>query len=273
MNLARRLFALMLPGLLLLAACRTPAEAPSTPASEIAQDAYQQDPEERDAVLAALAAMKQDAFRNAFATLPRFRYTRYTRTDQYDAARQRTAFSEQVARIDLRDGQRAYTILQADSAGAFDSGALGGFVTANPDERDAATLPEYVLLDDPPYLAPRNRDAFLFRFLPDTVFWDAATQVIEVQARPGEGDGQSIRRTRLYLDQATNELVAAYLERSENTLFFNEDSRFYLRLRPAPGGGWVPFHARFNTRLHLPLRAPRQLRTVSTYYLYEPVGS
>ncbi len=118
MNVARRLFAFMLPSLLLLAACRTPAEAPGTPSSGAAQEAYQQDLEERDAVLAALETMKQDALLNAFSGLPRYRYTRYTRTEQYDTAHHRTAFTEQVARIGPRDGQHTHTVLQADSAGS-----------------------------------------------------------------------------------------------------------------------------------------------------------
>lgn len=268
MNVARRLLALMLPGLLLLVSCRTPAETPDVTATA---DAYQQDPAERDAVLAALESLKQDTLRNAFAGLVRYRYTRYTRTEQHDAT-QRTAFSEYITRIDRHNGQRTQTILQADSTGAFDIGALGGFVTANPARRDAESLPEYVLTDDPPYLAPRNRDAFLYRFLPDTLFWDAPTQVIEVLAHPINGTVQSIRRTRFYLDRATNELIAIYLERTENALFFDEESRFYLRLRPAPDGGWVPFNVRFRTRLSLPLRPPRHLYTVSTYYSYEATG-
>ena len=269
MNLARCLFALMLPGLLLLVSCRTPAEAPGATA---AADGYQQDPDERDAVLAALETLKQDALRRAFAGLSRYGYTRYTRTEQRDAAQQRTAFSEHITRIDRRNGQRRQTTLQADSSGVFDIGALGGFITANPDQRDAESLPEYVLTDDPPYLAPRNRDAFLYRFLPDTSFWNAPTQVIEVRAHPINGTGQALRRTRFYLDRASGELIAIYFERTEDALFFDEESRFYLRLRPTLDGSWVPFNVRFQTRLHLPLRAPRHLATVSTYYAYESAG-
>ena len=121
-------------------------------------------------------------------------------------------------------------------------------------------------------IAPRNRDAILYRFLPDTTLWEAATQVIEVRARPGSGDAQSIRRTHLYLDRASGELVAVYIERTEGDLFFSEESRFYLHIRPAPDSGWVPSTARFLTRLRLPLRSPRQFRCVSAYYAYEPVG-
>lgn len=267
MNLARCLFVLMLPGLLLLASCRTPAEAPGA-----AADAYQQNLDERDAVLAALEILKQDTLRNAFAGLARYGYTRYTRTEQRDAAQQRTAFSEHITRIDRRNGLRTQTILQADSSGAFDTGALGGLITADPNQRDAESLPAYVLTDDPPYLAPRNRDAFLYRFLPDTSFWGAPTRVIEVRAHPTNGTGQSIRRTRFYLDRASSELIAIYLERAEDALFFDEESRFYLHLRPSPDGGWVPYNVRFQTRLHLPLRAPRHLSTVSTYYSYDSAG-
>ena len=150
MNLARYLFVLLLTALLLPAGCRTQAEAPNAAAA----DAYPQDPEERDAVLAALDSLNQDTLRSAFAGLDRYAYTRYTRTEQRHAGGQPAAFSEHITRIDRRDGQAAYTLLQADSAGAFDTGALGRFVMTDPDRRDAATLPEHVLPDDPPYLAP-----------------------------------------------------------------------------------------------------------------------
>ncbi len=270
MNVVRSVLVLSLLSLALLTGCRTPSEAPDS--QEPSGEAYQQDPAERDAVLAVLQTIKQDALRDAFARLPRYRYTRYLRTEQFDDAHQRTAFAERVVRLDLQENRRIRTPLQADSAGAFDAGMLGRFVAAGPDEHDAAAWPQSVLLDDPPYLAPRNRDAFLYRFLPDTTLWEAATQVIEVRARPGSGDAQSIRRTHLYLDRASGELVAVYLERTEADLFFSEESRFYLHIRPAPDSGWVPSTARFLTRLRLPLRSPRQFRSVSAYYAYEPVG-
>ncbi|MFB3132818.1 MAG: hypothetical protein ACE10K_09900 [Rhodothermales bacterium] len=270
MNVVRSVLVLSLLPLVLLAGCGPASEAPGD--AMTTGKAYQQDPAERDAVLALLQTMKQDALREAFARLPRYRYTRYIRTEQYDAAHHRRAFAEHVTRLDGQENRRVSTVLQADSAGAFDTGMLGRFVAAGHDEHDAATWPEYVLLDDPPYLAPRNREAFGYRFRPDTTLWERATQVIEIHARPGSGDAQSMRRTHLYLDRASGELVAVYLERTEGGLFFSEESRFYLHIRPAPDDGWVPYSARFLTRLRLPLRSPRHFRSVSAFYAYEPVG-
>lgn len=270
MNGVRSVLVLSLLSLALLTGCRTPSEAPGSPPS--AAEAAAQDPDEREAVLAALETIKQDALRDAFARLPRYRYTRYQRIEQLDTDRRRTAFVEGIMRFDLQENQRAHTLVQADSAGVFETGLLGRVVAANPDEDDAAAWPQYVLLDDPPYLTPRNRDAFIYRFLPDTLFWEAPTRVIEIHARPGPGEAQSIRRTHLYVDRESGELVAVYLERNEADLFFSEESRFYLHIRPAPDGGWVPHTARFHTRLRLPLRSPRHFRSVSAYYAYEPSG-
>ena len=86
------------------------------------------------------------------------------------------------------------------------------------------------------------------------------------------GEFSSVELTHLYLDRASGELVAVYIERAERDLFFSEESQFYLHIRPAPDSGWVPYTARFLTRLRLPLRSPRQIRSVSAYYAYEPVG-
>ena len=268
MNVVRSVLVLSLLSMALLTGCRTEAPGSQEPSDE----ANQQDPAEREAVLAVLQTIKQDALRDAFARLPRYRYTRYLRTEQFDEAHQQTAFAERVMRLDLQENRRIRTLLQADSAGAFETGMLGRFVAIGPDEHDAAAWPQAVLLDDPPYLAPRNRDAFLYRFLPDTTLRETATQVIEVRARPGSGDAQSIRRTHLYIDRASGELVAVYIERTERDLLFSEESRFYLHIRPAPDDGWVPYSARFLTRLRLPLRSPRHFRSVSAFYAYAPVG-
>ena len=270
MNVVRSVLVFSLLSLAFLAGCRTPSEAPGSPPSS--GEEYAQDPAERDAVLAVLQETRQDALREAFARLPAYRYTRYLRTEQVDASHRRTAFAERVTRHDIQDNQRARTLLQADSAGAFETSLLGRLFGSDPDEHDDAAWPQHVLLDDPPYLAPRNWDAFIYRFLPDTSFWQAATQVVEVRARPDADNAPAIRRTHLYLDRASGQLVAVYIERAEGDLFFREESRFYLQIRPAPDTGWVPHTARFLTRLRLPLRAPRQFRSVSAYYNYEPAG-
>lgn len=268
MNGVRNILVSLLLPVALLAGCRTSSEPPGEPSPET----YQQDPDERDAVMAVLQTMKQDAIREAFARLPAYRYRQYLRTEQFDATHHRTAVAERVMRFDVPGRERVPTILQADATGTFETGTLGRFVAASHDEHDVATWPQHVLLDDPPYLAPRNQEAFTYRFLPDTTFWGAATQVIEVRARPGYGDAQSMRHTHLYLDRASGELVGVYLERAEGDLFFREESRFYLRLRPAPDAGWVPYTARFIARLRLPFRAPRKFRSVSAFYGYEPAG-
>ncbi len=267
MIILRFLPALLLLSLPALFGCRAERrDAPEQPAQEV-----QQDPAEREAVLAALQVLKQDALRDAFAALPRYRYTRRTRTEQFDAAQRLVAFRERATRYDLQGQARTRVVLQADSSGAFDFGYLAPFISAAADERDAADLPQYVLLDDPPYLAPRNREAFVYRFLPDTVLADGAAQAIEVRARPGAGDAQDIRRVRLYRDRRSGQLVALSLHRREGGLLFREESRFYVEIRPVPGG-WAPLRTRFSTRLRVPLRTPQQFQTTSTYSDYGEAG-
>jgi len=273
MNHTSCLLTLLALSWMLLPGCRTPTREPVPSSQTATNDTLLQDDGERDAVLAALQHMKQDALRQAFAGLPNYRYTLYTRTEQFDDTHHRTAFAEHVRHIDRRDGGRTYTVLQADSGGTFNSSALGRFMTSGAEMPEATTLADYVLLEDPPYLAARNRDAFAYRFRADTLLGGLATQVIEVYARPNEeGKAQSIRRAHLYLDRDRDELVALYLERVEGSLLFGEASRLYLRIRPAPGGGWVPYQVQIRTHLRLPFRTPQRFRTLSTYYNYEPIS-
>ncbi len=257
LRLLPALFLLSLPGLW---GCGAEPDAPAHAAPD---EIRRQDAAERQAVLTALQSLRQSALREAFAALPRYRYTRRTRTEQFDAAGRPVAFVERLTRNDVPGGPR--TVLEADSAGAFAFGYLRPFLPAKANERDAADLPQHVLLEDPPYLAPRNRDAFFFRFLPDTLLAGAAVQGIEVRARPGAGDGQNIRRVRLYLDRRSGALTALSLERREQGLLFREESRFDLQIRPAPGGGWLPDRTSFATRIRVPLRPLQHFRTVSTY--------
>lgn len=263
LRLLPALFLLSLPGLW---GCGAEPDAPAHAAPD---EIRRQDAAERQAVLTALQSLRQSALREAFAALPRYRYTRRTRTEQFDAAERPLAFVERLTRNDVPGGPR--TVLEADSAGAFAFGYLRPFLPAKADERDAADLPQYVLLDDPPYLAPRNREAFVYRFLPDTVLADGAAQAIEVRARPGAGDAQDIRRVRLYRDRRSGQLVALSLHRREGGLLFREESRFYVEIRPVPGG-WAPLRTRFSTRLRVPLRTPQQFQTTSTYSDYGEAG-
>ncbi|MFQ5571691.1 MAG: hypothetical protein ACE5G0_18580 [Rhodothermales bacterium] len=253
-----------------LAGCSDANTAIDVPLQAASETMDQQDPSERDAVLAALQPLKQDLFREAFATLAHYHYTRYARTEQFDTELRLIASAVYITRNDVQDGMRTRAILHADSTGTSDAGALDRFVSAGFNEETVARLPDQVLPEEPAYLVPRNYEAFHYRLLPDTMLWDSATQVIEVRARPGTG--QEIRQARFYLDRSSGKLVALYIERAGGGVLFREESRLFLQIRPAPDAGWVPYNIRLFTHMRAALRAPRQIRHVSTYYGYAPVG-
>ncbi|MDX1548513.1 MAG: hypothetical protein R3247_16060 [Rhodothermales bacterium] len=248
----------LLPLLLCLAACGPEAAPP---------EALPQDLAVRDTVLAVLGRIDDRAFREAFSRLDAVPHTRHIRTTQLDASGRRLAGLERVVRHE--DG--AHRLLHADTLGAFAFGYLGSFVDADPGTpAPAADWLDALLPEDPAYLAPRNRDAFVYRFRPDTVVAGMPVQAVEIRARAGEGDDQPIRRARLYLDEDAGRLVAFSLHRSNRAFFARETTAVFAAVRPGDGGSWRPHVTRVRTRIDGPFRAPHRFQTASAFYAFGP---
>lgn len=241
------------------------SDAPFYPASAAA---YAQTATEGDSAFSFISDIDQEAFNRAFSELPRRNYIRYTRTDQFDEEEYLIAFEERVTRHQGPPNNRSFLTLEYDSAGSFDYGYFHRFVSQKVDSSDPINLAQYVIPEDPAYLSARSRDAYTYRSLPDTMMWDMAARVIEVRARPEEGNGHSIRRVRLYVDRGTKRLIAIYLERIDLAIWYREESQFYVHIRPTPNGSWVPYNTRFETKIGVPFRPTQRFRTVSTYYAY-----
>lgn len=225
-----------------------------------------------DTLATTVMNIRGEGFREAFPRLEAFGYTRYTRTEQFDGDDFMVAFRERITRIVREGSVDRVDLISADSAGDFRFGFFKKFVSENLGDLDPVNLAPYVLSDDPEYLRARNRAKYEFRSLPDTLLWDTQARVIEVRARPELGDGLNIRRVRYYVNRATNELVAMYLERVDLALLFREESRFYMHMRPVAGGMLLPYNSRFDTRIRTPFRKDHRFRTVSTYYSFEGQG-
>lgn len=266
----RYLFAVaVLLCLVALGGCAEEApEVPGQPFYPTSANPFQQTPAERDSVVALLQAVDQEPFREAFARLDAKAFTRYTRVEQFDDEDFLVAYEEHVLRHLTREGERTFTVLDTDSAGTFNFGYFSSFVSENVEMQDPPDLTAHLLPEDPPYLSARNREAYVYRLLPDTLMWDHMAQVIEVRARPVEGDGQNIRLVRLYVDRDTDALIGVYMERIDLALLFREESRFYAHVRPFAPGEWVPYNTRFETIIRVPFRPAQLFRTVSTYYDY-----
>ena len=212
-----------------------------------------QDSEETSLVMSALEEMDGALLQRAFERLSEYAHTRYSRTEQ------RIAGLATMERITRHSVDSSVTVLSERASGDF---------TANGDGAEPKFLhrPEHIIPEDPPYLSERFREAFEYRFLPDTLLWGRETQVIAIRARPGAP--HAVRHARYYLDRASNSLVALFLERSAGGMFFTERSRYFLQLRPGPHRAWVPHHIHVESRLALPFRRPRKVSRTATFYSY-----
>jgi len=220
---------------------------------------------ERDSLIATINGVKQEAIRTAFSRLGDYSYNRYLRTEQFNIDDFIIAFSEQhLAITATQDGPQSM-VVRADSGGAFDFGFFKHFVSENVSDPDPVDLIPYVLEEDPPYLNPKNVDKYSFRVKGDTLMWDREAHIYEVRAKPDAADGLNIRKVRYYVDNASNQLVAMYLERIDLGLLFREESTFYVHILPVGGGDLVPYNTKFETTIKTPFKSSYRIRTVSTY--------
>ena len=220
---------------------------------------------ERDSLIATINEVKQEALRTAFSRLTNYSYNRYLRTEQFDIEDFIVAFTEQrISTAATPDGPKSI-ITRADSGGTFDFGFFKRFVSENVSDLDPVDLIPYVLEEDPPYLNPKNVDKYSFRMKGDTLMWDREAKIFEVRAKPVAADGLNIRKVRYYVDTASNQLVAMYLERIDLGLLFREESTFYVHILPVGSGDLVPYNTKFETTIKTPFKSSYRIRTVSTY--------
>jgi hypothetical protein len=257
----RSRLALCLALTLALAGCSADAPpvglaAPAAPAAQTESDAR---------LVERLREVETGAFRRASERQQDYAYTRYRRTEQFTDDGLLAAFSEHTLSV-ARGGSAR--IVSADSAGAFDYGLFSRFVSANVSDPDPDDLSDFVLPEDPIFLQDRHTDAYTYRALGDTLLWNRAARVIEVEARPDAGDGYNIRRVRYMIDRSTDELLAVELDRIDLALLYREESTFFLHVRPAPSGAFVPHASRFYTSVWMPFQEVKRIGTVSAYYDY-----
>lgn len=215
-----------------------------------------------DSIVALLGRIDTEDMKRSFEPLSELSFTRYERTEQFDAAGNRLAFEErQVA----RDG-RALRVMDRDSSGAFDFGYVRPFASKAGERAPPSNLPAYVVPDDPAYASPRNMEAYAYEPVADTTLHGREVRIVRIRARPGVGDGQPIRRAHLYLDAETDRLVGIYMERVDAALWFREESLLFLSIDQLDSGEWVPRQTRFETFIKLPFRPAQRFRTVTSYY-------
>ena len=249
--------------LFLLAGCTTSPD-------HVSEDALQSDAAtgaERDSVLALLDVLDAETFTAAFDALPRYAYTRETRTEQRRSDSSLVAAYEQDVRVQSQNGRRTRTVTAADSAGTFGRALLSGFARSDSGAVDPPSVAPYMIPDDPAYLSARNQEDFTYHRLPDTTIGQVPAWVVEVRAAPSSN--QSLRRLRLAIDPATRKPVAVHLERADQSLLYREQSRFDLEMQAAPSGDRLPHRTRVQASLKRLLRPAQHFATTSTYRDFE----
>lgn len=225
----------------------------------------------RDSILALLSRMNRAAFDSAFAHLDDYAFTRRVRTEQLDTTGTPTA--SRTLTIRYPPGSEPGSVQAADSSGSFRrGGALSSIAPANRRSSRPENLVDQSLEDQPAYLAPRTREAYRYALRQDALRDGTPVYIIEAKARSwGQGAEQGIRYARLTIDRESLELVGLTSARASRILLFREDSLVKIRMQRAPGGGadWLPDSTRFRAEVDVPLRSPRQFRTVSKYFDYE----
>ncbi len=248
--------------------CTSPPEHGGTYAAFGALDTIEATDTPRDSALAVLAQLNRTAFDSAFARLDAYAVTRTVRTEQLDTTGATTAYRTRTLRYPPGPGPG--TIQRADSAGRFQAGGVLARLTPSQSPRARpGNLAGQALADQPAYLAPRTQEAYRYALRRDSLLDGTPTHVVEAKVRSGErGADRSIRYARLTVDRASHELVGLTTTRASRILLFRERSQITLRLRRAPDTAWVPHLTRVRAVVDVPLRAPRQFRTVSAYRGY-----
>lgn len=250
---------LLIPLLALgLAACETTPDAPPLSPSETAA---------RDSVIVVIETASREAIDEAFARLANTEHTIRERLEQFDERGRVNAFRRRTLHV---EGGRAETAF-AEAEGTFDFGAFGRFVSFDDLDQLPDNPVQFLLPDDPPYLTPQGRDAYDFAFAPDTLLAGRAARVITVDARPGEGDGLALRSARLYVDDATGDLVGIRLRRHSQNMLFGETSVLTLMLAPA-GNVWLPQLTDYRVSMRAALTATRRFQLVREYRPEAPAG-
>lgn len=261
----------------LLVACEQSPRTPTNP-ENLPGTVYQPTEEppkeqtaaERDTVLARIARLDLEPFYEAHDKLPQYRFTRYSRTDQFNEETL-IAYIEREVQHRGTPEDRTYEIIEADSAGQFDFGYFTRFVSlASPSVEPPKDLGRSLVPQDPSYLAPRNFDGYYYRVRGDTLLWHTTAHSVEVISRQGvAGKDNNIRRARFYYNPTTFTLLAFYLERLDKAALYEEQSHFYMQIQEDDRTGeLLPVNTRFETINKTPFQPERRFRTVTSYYDY-----
>lgn len=185
------------------------------------------------------------AFREAWHRPATLDHERTVRIEELGESEDIVAYREITVRFTA--GDSVTTTVRTDSAGAFDFGLFEGLTGGESGAPVSFDPVPYVLPDDASFMSARNREKYGIRIGPDSTSLAGAVDRIEVEALPGPGDGESVRRVD-YLTRGTGGmLLAVDLERRDVALLFSERSRASASTAWDGTGGLLPVRSAYET--------------------------
>jgi hypothetical protein len=218
---------------------------------------------EYDSVWTVLNLLDRTAIDRAFSHLPTYAYTRTTRLEQPNAEGQILAMQEYSVSFDGPD--HTPRLIQTSTNGAFSDSFWSDDDEAGPTPEDTTALAGLMLSVEPVFLSSRGRESYSYRSLADTMWDQVAVRRLEVSARPGTGDGETLRNARLYLDAASNALIGMDVHQVLSSFLYEEDSRFHVQLQKGPDAVWLPRQWRVDTRIRTLFFEPLHFRRQAVY--------
>ncbi len=217
----------------------SPSTTPLDPQTEQAQ---------ADTVMSLLSSSDREALDSAFERMYGYSYRRRTEVRQVSADTSVVARKTTNVAVSTVDGERRLRVLSTDSSGAFSTGLFGWFAERAVPSEDTTALATMIMPEEPPYLKARGREAYYYRMLPDSAAEDAVFRRCLIEARPGAGDSQQIRRIRITVESSTKRIVAVHVTYDQQTLFYRERSSVGLTLkRVGNRENWLPARLALDT--------------------------
>ena len=216
---------------------------------------------EAERILAFLESADDSTLLRAFAQADAHAHVRLSHIAQQFGMRPRATVTRTVRQNAPGD---AVITAQAET-GSF----AAGLTDHVPASLAVGPWAQHIVDPHPPHRNTRFAEDFIYRVLSDTVMWNRPVQVLSVEARTHAA--QPLRKARYYVDQGT--ITGIYMEHARRTLFFVEDTRYYLQVRPGPQGRWVPHHIHASTQLLFPLRSARRLSRSTTLFAHRESAS
>lgn len=250
----------LLLALVVLTGCQSESPSNVAPFYPSLDSSFRVDAAQEAEIFTRLQNLQTEPLRQAFAALHDDTFTAAVHLTQREANGALVANQQQRLFV---LGADSVQVVSENAPGTFSFGVFSAFA----DEADPSVPrldADQVLPDDPPYLAPRTREAYRYHQLADTLINGSQHHVYEVVARPETGDNQPIRRARFFVEPSENVLTGFYMQRREQALLYQEASQHFVRITPH-GTGWAADSLRLQARIKTPFRPAERYEVAVSY--------